>query len=74
MGSCRDGPPQGAAACGLVDAEPRSAAAAAAAVVDVNVVAVIVAAASAAVNGAEAASAVAADVPSLGLCERQVYY
>lgn len=76
MGSCRDGPPQGAAACGLVDAEPRSAAAAAAAVVDVNVAAVIVAAAdvSAAVYGAEAASVVAADVPSLGLCERQVYY
>lgn len=61
-GFCRDGRPQGAAACGLVDAEPRNAAAvAAAAVVSVDV------------NAAEAAFAVVADVPSLGLCERQVY-
>lgn len=66
VGSCRDGPPQGAAACGPVDAGPRSAAAAAAAVV-VNAAAV-----SADVDGAEVAAA--AVVPSLGLCERQVHY
>lgn len=70
-GSCRDGRPHGAAACGQVDAEPRNAAAVAAAAVVVNVAAADV---SVDVNAAaEAASAVVADVPSLGLCERQVY-
>lgn len=71
LGSCRDGPPQGAAACEPADAGPRIAAAAeaAAAVVVVDVVA-----AAAAVNDAEAAAAAAAGaVPSLGQCERQVY-
>lgn len=74
MDSCRDEPLQGAAACGPVDAEPKSAAAAAAAAV-VNVAVVTVAAAAAVsvdVNGAEAA--VAACVPFQGLCERQVHY
>lgn len=69
-GSCRDGRPRGAAACGQVDAEPRNAAAVAAAAVVVNVAAADV---SVDVNAAEAAFAVVADVPSLGLCERQVY-
>lgn len=75
LGSCRDGPPRGAAACGPAGAGPRSAAAAAAAV-DVNAAAATAAAAaavvvSADVNGAEAA--VAAVVPSPGQSERKVY-
>lgn len=74
LGSCRDGPLQGPAACGPVDVQPRSAAAAAAAVVVNAAAAVAVAVVSADVNGAEVAAAVAAVVPSLGLCERQVYY
>lgn len=70
LGSCRDGPPQGAAACGPIDAGPRSAVAAAAAVV-VNVAAAVTVAVSADANGAEAAAA--AVVPSLDPCEKQVY-
>lgn len=68
-GSCRDEPPQAAAACGPVDAGPRNAAAAAdvaAAVIAAAVVVVV----SADVNGV--ADAGAAVVPFLGLCERQV--
>lgn len=67
MGSCKGWRPQGAAACVSVDAEPRSAAAAEAAAVVVNVAAAA-AVVSADVNGGVAA--VAAGVPSLGLCER----
>lgn len=66
LGSCRDELPQEAAACGPVDAAPRSAAAAAAVAV-VNVAAAVSGAVvSADVNGAEA---VAAEVgPSQDLC------
>lgn len=67
LDSCKDWPPQEAAACGLTDAEPRSAAAAAAAAAE-NVAAA--AAVSADVNGAEAAAA----PPSQGWCEKQVHY
>lgn len=70
LGSCRDEPPQEAAACGPVDAAPRSAAAAAAAAVVDVAAAVSAAAVSADVNGAEAAAAAAVG-PSQGLCERQ---
>lgn len=71
LGSCRDGPPQGAAACGPIDAGPRSAVAAAAAVVVNVAAAAVTVAVSADANGAEAAAA--AVVPSLDPCEKQVY-
>lgn len=68
LDSCKDWPPQEAAACGLTDAEPRSVAAAAAAAAEAaeNVAAAV----SADVNGAEAAAA----PPSQGWCEKQVHY
>lgn len=68
LDSCKDWPPQEAAACGLTDAEPRSVAAAAAEAAEAaeNVAAAV----SADVNGAEAAAA----PPSQGWCEKQVHY
>lgn len=71
MGSCRDGPPQGAAACEPSDAAPRSAAAAAAAAAVVGVGAAVAAAAASADGDDGAAAAAAA---SLGLHERQMYW
>lgn len=71
-GSCRDELLLEAAACGPVDAAPRSAAAAAAAAAAGDAAAAAAgsaAAVSADVNGAEAAAAAAG--PSLGQCERQ---
>lgn len=77
LGSCRDGPPRGAAACEPSDAVPRSAAAAAAAsaaaVVGVGA-AVTAAAAAAAVSADGDDGAAAAAGASLGLHERQMYW
>lgn len=77
LGSCRDGPPRGAAACEPSDAVPKSAAAAAAAsaaaVVGVGA-AVTAAAAAAAVSADGDDGAAAAAGASLGLHERQMYW